>query len=267
MPKRSRSNSAALIEGGLSAPPAKRFAYSSPPPSTRRSDSAAPSGCSLPLTYENIGAVPGFPPLSWRKAPSDRASSELPSEAEAKAETCGPIISRSGSPTRKNWDESTKLAAFNTKVDSDQPYPADLQRHVDTVLLAHIPGPRSPNAHRICDQRKAAALQNEPGANTILRPWLLFEGELPSATQPVPRIASQANLNLARDFLPRPPKPIVQVVYGALSQPQPDTAIGYLTPTEANASTPPLATAFSHDEQLILTNYTPAQRGMQHHFS
>jgi hypothetical protein len=84
----------------------------------------------------------------------------------------------------------------------------------------------------------------------------LFEGELPSATQPVPRIASQANLNLARDFLPRPPKPIVQVVYGALSQPQPDTAIGYLTPTEANASTPPLATAFSQDEQLILTNFT-----------
>ncbi|KAH8707139.1 hypothetical protein GQ44DRAFT_817805 [Phaeosphaeriaceae sp. PMI808] len=110
-------------------------------------------------------------------------------------------------------------------------------------------------ANVICDQRKAAALQNEPGANTILRPWLLFDGESPSAIQPVPEVASHANLNLAREFLPLPPSTIVQEVYGTLSQPQPDTAIGYLTSTEANTRTPPLATAFSCEEHYMLTNF------------
>lgn len=44
--------------------------------------------------------------------------------------------------------------------------------------------------------------------------------------------------------------------HGARSQPQPDTAIGYLTPTEAEASVPPLATAFSSDEALKMRRHT-----------
>jgi hypothetical protein len=66
-------------------------------------------------------------------------------------------------------------------------------------------------------------------------------------------ITSKLNFNLARDFLP--PAPSGKTL-SRLSQPQADTIIGYLSNSQALSVEPPLATAFSIDEEEALANFT-----------
>jgi hypothetical protein len=95
--------------------------------------------------------------------------------------------------------------------------------------------------------KRARAASSSPGSSSRASP---------SAFCPTPMITEQANLNLTCEFLTPSTSDIVDKEYSALSQPQSDTAIRYLTPTETEASVHPLATAFSSDEALQICRYT-----------
>jgi hypothetical protein len=93
---------------------------------------------------------------------------------------------------------------------------------------------------------------NEGGANSILEPWLLFGGEQSASKSGIPGIVSHSNLNFATEYLPKAPHTRVPADLDVLTRPQPDTAIGYLTPVIAYTKDPPLYTAFSLEHQGIL---------------
>jgi hypothetical protein len=62
----------------------------------------------------------------------------------------------------------------------------------------------------------------------------------------VSNIASKLELHLNRTHLPT-------AIYRRLSEPRPDTAIGYMVSLEAQAQVPPLETAFSGLEELVFS--------------
>ncbi|KAF2818283.1 hypothetical protein CC86DRAFT_375891 [Ophiobolus disseminans] len=192
----------------------------------------------LPLTLDNLAqhTLRSTPP-----APPAHTSSP-------------PMSSRSGSPTRRAWDDRATLRSYRILVDAARAPPTQLKRHLDTVLLSTRDGPRSPNAKQIVSQRLAASLENESTGIYKLEPLLLFAGEDdPHTLNGVSMISKKLNTNLSRDFLPHtPPGKSLR----ALSQPQPDTIIGYLSNNQASATEPPLATAFSADEEEALANFT-----------
>ncbi|KAF1841288.1 uncharacterized protein K460DRAFT_294130 [Cucurbitaria berberidis CBS 394.84] len=164
------------------------------------------------------------------------------------------MSSRSGSPTRSAWDNRATLRSYNIEVDAARALPHELQEHVDHVLLRARTQPPSPNARRIVQTRLAASLENESTGIRKVEPLLLFAGEDdPTALNAVPRLSSKLNFNLSRDFLPPVPpgKDLVR-----LSQPQPDTAIGYLSNHQALSVDPQLATAFSVEEEEALGSFT-----------
>ncbi|KAF2123825.1 hypothetical protein P153DRAFT_401718 [Dothidotthia symphoricarpi CBS 119687] len=192
--------------------------------------------CTLPLTLENL------------------TQHTLSCESQSTHPQAPTMSSRTGSPTRTTWDNRMTLRSYNIHVDVARPLPTQLQQHVDTVLLQTRPGPRSPNAKRIVQQRLAASLDNETTGIRKLEPLLLFAGEDdPGAANGVPMISSKLNFNLDRDFLPTAPpgKKLPR-----LSQPQPDTIIGYLSNNQALSTEPPLATAFDVNAEEALVNFT-----------
>jgi hypothetical protein len=97
-------------------------------------------------------------------------------------------------------------------------------------------------------------LENESTGIRRLEPLLLFAGEDdPNTVSGVPMLSSKLDYNLSRDFLP--PAPPGKTL-ARLSQPQADTIIGYLSNNQALSTEPPLATAFSVEEEEALANFT-----------
>jgi hypothetical protein len=88
-----------------------------------------------------------------------------------------------------------------------------------------------------------------------MEPLLLFAGEDdPLALDGVPKLSSKLNYNLSRNLLPQcPPEKSLK----PLSQPQPDTAIGYLSNNQASTAEPRLETAFTEEEEAMLDDFTP----------
>jgi hypothetical protein len=242
MPKRARSDSTATVSDVSThdvLPPTKRHACSTPPRSRPSSAVAEAQGCALPLTLDNLAQHT----LGCESQPAPTAHPLLSS-----------MSSRSGSPTRSAWDNRATLRSYRIEVDVARPLPTQLQEHLNAVLLRTRDGPRSPNAKRIVQQRLTASLENESTGIRRLEPLLLFDGEDdPSTLSGVPMISTKFNYNLSRDFLP--PAPSGKNL-ARLSQPQADTIIGYLSNNQALSTEPPLATAFSVDEEEALANFT-----------
>jgi hypothetical protein len=242
MPKRARSASTTTVSDVIAhdaLPPTKRHACSTPLPSPPLPAVAEPQGCALPLTLDNLTQHT----LSCETQPAPTAHT-LPSS----------MSSRSGSPTRSAWDNRATLRSYRIEVDVARALPAQLQEHLDTILLRARDGPRSPNAKRIVQQRLTASLENESTGIRRLEPLLLFAGEDdPSTASGVPKISSKLNYNLSRAFLPSAPS---GKTLTRLSQPQADTIIGYLSNNQALSTEPPLATAFSVDEEEALADFT-----------
>jgi hypothetical protein len=242
MPKRARSASIAnasdeSVQDAL--PSNKRRACSTPLRSPPLPAVAQPQGCALPLTLNNLVEHT----LSCESQPSPSARPLI-----------SPMSSRSGSPIRSAWDSRATLRSYRIEVDVARALPTELQEHLDTVLLRARDGPRSPNAKRIVQQRLTASLENESTGIRRLEPLLLFAGEDdPNTVSGVPMLSSKLNYNLSRDFLP--PAPPGKTL-ARLSQPQADTIIGYLSNNQALSTEPPLATAFSVDEEEALANFT-----------
>ncbi|KAF1347372.1 hypothetical protein EJ07DRAFT_142720 [Lizonia empirigonia] len=174
-------------------------------------------------------------------------------------------MSRPLSPTRpnNNLDTSLKLAAYQILVDYGRELPQALKEHVSTVILApRDPNtPLSPNAAKIRQQRRVAAQQNERNGIKRIEPYMLFRGaaEDDPRVLAAPLVYSKEEINLHRYFLPLPPDRTVKDDWKELSQPRPDTAIGYVTRRDAQSTEPPSATAFTAKEERLLDGFCLTQ--------
>lgn len=233
--KRARSESCALSAPQL--PPAKRLAVSLSTPPLSESSQV------LPLTEENI-----------RLFESHRSSSTMSS-------------SRTSSPSRSNLDNRTKLGAYNILIDKGCVFPEELERHLQDVIQKSRMIPPSPNAKKVVEKRRIAAQQNERGGIKQVEPYLLFRGEAEAddRVSGIPLIYSKDEINLARSFLPQAPNANISKTWGELSQPRPDTAIGYITKADAENAVPPSQVAFSPDEDEVLDGYVLQPRGSLMH--
>ena len=167
-------------------------------------------------------------------------------------------MSRPPSPTRpnNNLDTSLKLAAYQIFVDYGLELPRALKEHVSTVILApRDPNvPLSPNAGKVRQQRRVATQQNERNGIKRIEPYMLFRGVAEDDAQVLatPLVYSKDEINLHQYFLPLPPDKTVKVDWKELSQPRPDTAIGYVTRRDAQSTDPLSATAFTTIEERLL---------------
>jgi hypothetical protein len=80
---------------------------------------------------------------------------------------------------------------------------------------------------------------------------------LDERVEPVPNIASKDEILLNRYFRPRPPNEGVKSTFGELSQPRPDSCIGYVTRRDAQAAAS--EAPFSVDEEQILQAFPLTQ--------
>jgi hypothetical protein len=167
-------------------------------------------------------------------------------------------MSRPPSPTRpnNNLDTSLKLAAYQIFVDYGRELPPALKEHVSTVILAPRDPyvPLSPNAAKIKQQRRVAAQQNERNGIKRIEPYILFRGtaEDDPRVLATPLVYSKDEINLHRYFLPPAPDRNIKEDWKELSQPRPDTAIGYVTRRDAQSTEPPSATPFTASEERLL---------------
>ncbi|KAF1948946.1 hypothetical protein CC80DRAFT_529721 [Byssothecium circinans] len=245
--KRARSETCATPPPELPSPgPAKRRAVcSSPPPPQPEHTTPHPV---LPLTQENLQALED----------SQQSSPGSPGPLN-------PAMSRLPSPTRpnNNLDTSLKLAAYHIFVDYGRELPPALKEHVSTIILAPrgVGVPPSPNAAKIKQQRRVAAQQNERNGIKRIEPYMLFRGaaEDDPRVLPAPLVYSKDEINLHRYFLPPAPDRTVKQDWKELSQPRPDTAIGYVTRRDAQSTEPPSATAFTAEEERLLDAFCLTQ--------
>ncbi|KAJ4365385.1 hypothetical protein N0V95_000532 [Ascochyta clinopodiicola] len=101
----------------------------------------------------------------------------------------------------------------------------------------------SPHAQAIVDRRRAASAANEITARKMLEEHILFRSECsPGGIKGLTLIDQ---VDLVKDFLPKPPRPTVPSLWGSLARPQPDSCIGYVTATEAKSHTPALSMPFT----------------------
>ncbi|KAF2678984.1 hypothetical protein K458DRAFT_394391 [Lentithecium fluviatile CBS 122367] len=74
-----------------------------------------------------------------------------------------------------------------------------------------------------------------------------------------PLMYSEDEINLHRYFLPLALDKTVKQDWKGLSQPRPDTAIGYVTRRDAQSTQPPSATAFTAEEERLLDAFCLTQ--------
>ena len=89
-------------------------------------------------------------------------------------------------------------------------------------------------------------MENEITARKMMEEHILFRGEGYSGG--VKGLALKDQVNLIKEYLPKPPRPTVPDMWGSLARPQPDSCIGYITSTEAMTHTPALAMPFTRAE-------------------
>lgn len=210
----------------------------SPQPTESTATAPATTKPSLPLTRENL----------------NRLQSTI-------AGSMGGSRTPSPSRTRNNLDTWDKLAAFEVHVDTGHQLPSELKAHLEGVIQrprdASIEA--SPNAKKITQRRRLAAQQNERTGIKHIEPYMLFRGEadLDERVAPVPHIASKDEVFLNKYFRPRPPNEGVKSTFGELSQPRPDSCIGYVTRRDAQAAAS--QAPFSADEEQILQAFPLTQ--------
>ncbi|KAF2820811.1 hypothetical protein CC86DRAFT_374129 [Ophiobolus disseminans] len=167
---------------------------------------------------------------------------------------------RTTSPTRTTattLDDRHKLECYDINVDTATKMPAALMTHIDTVMLRSrspndVP---SPNARIAVARRPVVAMQNETGGSKEFAHLLLPMGEADESgrAEPVPFVTQKAELLLNRYFLPSAPDPAVTKTWKALSQPKPDSCVGYILQREAKAAR--VRAPFTAEEEGVLNDY------------
>ena len=172
-------------------------------------------------------------------------------------------MSRLPSPTRtkNNLDARTKLEEYRVHIDTGHPYPLELADFMETVIRR----PRdatiqvSPNASKIVKMRRYAAAQNERTGINKVAPYLLFTGEadFDDRVPGVPHITAKQDISLNKLFLPPAPSTQVTKTWGALSSPQPDSCLGYVKCSDAQAAGH--EAPFQPNEESILHSFSLTQ--------
>lgn len=165
-----------------------------------------------PLTRENL--------RRWEQlsnTSSEPATSPMPPSS---ASSTGP------------YDEDDRLHAYGIRVNSTAAFPQLLREHIDTVIKKQRESTRSPAAKNAARAQARAENANESTGIGIMVNNLLFCGEADGGEKYIERV-SEALLN--RKYLPPAPEPFIANQYGALTQPKPDTAMGYITTRDAQA--------------------------------
>jgi hypothetical protein len=169
------------------------------------------------------------------------------------------VAMRTPSPSRNTdtLDDRKKLAQYGIHVDTGRALPEALQQFVaGTIKQSRNPAAvPSPNAKRIVDRRRFAAQQNESTSSQLIVPYILFAGEadMDDRTEAIPFITRKAELLLNRFFLPPAIGPAVKDTWKELSQPKPDSCIGYVSRSDAAAAG--YDAPFSAAEESILNDY------------
>lgn len=165
-------------------------------------------------------------------------------------------VPRSPSPKRNtsNLDQREKLSQYRIHVDTDRKLPASLQQHVEALRKPPNVA-TSPNAKKIVQRRRMAARQNEPTGSPQIVPYMLFAGEadMDERVEAVPNVTRKAELLFNRFFLPPAPSAQVKETWKELSQPKPDTCIGYVSRSDAAAAD--CDAPFTPEQEAILDNY------------
>lgn len=193
----------------------------------------------------SIDSIPQPVQLTEKNLASFEASQSSPSMPPQR--TASPSRNASGA----NIDEKQKLDAYNIRFDIGAAFPPDLKNHIDVVIKKARDGPASPNAQCVVEKRRRAALQNEATGIAILEKSLLFDGQAGDVENGVPLLEKKANVNLNRYFLPDAPSKMVKNSWGALSMPQPDRALGYVTRMDAQMLGAEIDAPFNEEEEQM----------------
>lgn len=156
-------------------------------------------------------------------------------------------VPRNPSPTRIDTAIADKkqLAGYNITVDKGTALSEALADFVKTLKRSREQE-HSPHAQAIIDTRRAASVQNEITARKLMEEHILFRGEGYSGG--IKGLTLKDQVNLVKDYLPKPPRVTVPELWGSLARPQPDSCIGYITATEATTHTPAFAMPFTREE-------------------
>ncbi|KAH5617602.1 hypothetical protein HBI23_252720 [Parastagonospora nodorum] len=172
-------------------------------------------------------------------------------------------MSRTSSPTRtkNNLDARTKLEAYRVHIDAGHEYPPVLAHHIGTVLRRPRNGTAdaSPNANKIVKMRRHAAAQNERTGVNKIAPYLLFVGEadFDDRARSVPHITMKQDIGFNKFFLPPATNNHVKETWGTLSSSQPDSCLGYVTRSDAQAAG--CTAPFTATEESILHRFSLTQ--------
>jgi hypothetical protein len=151
----------------------------------KRAMSSVGSACSLPLTRHNLCRL------------------------QNSLDDSRPLMP----PREKNkLDDRIKLESYRIYVDEGREFPPPLAHLIDTVVRRpRDPAvPVSPNASKIVNSRRHAALENKSLARMIVAPSLLFVGEAELVNYGVPGVSGityKQDIGLNEFFLPPAPHP------------------------------------------------------------
>ncbi|KAF2752982.1 hypothetical protein EJ05DRAFT_470868 [Pseudovirgaria hyperparasitica] len=232
LPKRARDDG--CLASDIPASKRRRASYTSVSariPSPEPSPSVEPS-VSLPLTYSNLRRL---------------------------AEINGSIAPMPGSPTKSTSSGRSliqphqflkKLNGYGISVDTGKPMPQDLKQFIAGIKENDL-GLGSTTPQKVADRhRQLMLLCNEQAGIDLARPYLWIAGEANDRENGYRYLVSKPKNNLARSFLPNALEQTYKDAYGALAQPQPDDALGYVTALEAEYSG--IDSAFKNGDEALL---------------
>lgn len=209
----------------------ERSRYVSPHSPAGHSPRSLPDTASLPLTEENLNlfdrSQPG--PLPLPSAPVSLSQRE-----------------------NSNLDDRTKLPAYNIRIqdtDNNVHLPPSLQQFVSDRVIRARNVEASPATKRVMERSQRAAQMNEVSAIHFVLPHLLA-GLHGKEEGGLAYLKLQLKVKLSRSWLPKDDH--AKSLFGELSQPEPDIAVGYNVKWHLQ---PPVKAAFAQSEEMHLFQY------------
>jgi hypothetical protein len=127
--------------------------------------------------------------------------------------------------------------------------PEVLRKHIDEVVM-DMRKENTPSAARLARNARRARGMNEPQGKEMLARDLLFKTEIDDGEE---LIQVLPEVVFARQWLPVAPDEWVESQYGALEQPRPDHAVGYITRQDAYSIDPRSKAALERTEEDKIT--------------
>jgi hypothetical protein len=129
--------------------------------------------------------------------------------------------------------------------------PELLRKHIEEVVM-DMRKPDTPSAARLARNSRRARGMNEPQGKELLAADLLFKTEIDDGEE---LIQVLPEVTFGRQWLPVAPAEWVERQYGALEQPRPDHAVGYITQQDAYSMDPRSKAALQRAEEDKITRW------------